>query len=349
MPNLSITWTPGIGAIEQRIQSLDLTASFPIWIETGFVPPNPLGPTVNSAVRNVPNNRVHRFRVRTICPSGENPYSNLNDGIAFGCVPIAVTETEGNSSFTVTATLGTSSIKKVRFVLYNSTGTTLVETSPEVLVGGTTVSHTFSQPLGVDYQISTILYADLTIDGVVTEVTSNIVDICKQVISPETGTMSYYARLEYDGEECDCYDDALSVTQVFCNYEAYIRVYSDPACTIPISAPVGAEVNFDVFFENTVCEICEPKVWIGGGPSTSNKTLVLNTGSYQTLVPHTYKPLGLESQNWKDCTGIYDYGDEEPCDGGGGGGGFLCSVTAETSILEIINLTSTGTSPVIIV
>lgn len=342
MASLNISWTPGTGVLSQTIQGLNKTG-LPLWFSTGFSPSNPLGPLVgNATLTSASANSVYRFRIQSICPNGENPYSEIVEGISFECVPMEVTEVvDQPASFTVQATLGTSSITKVRFLLYNAAGDTLIQMTPEITVTGSTVSYTFSQPINTFYTLSIVLYSELLINGVITEVVSDLAEDCKQLISTEGQPQEYFARLEYASPPVgDCIVGATSTE--FINNNAYIRVYSDFACTTPAVPPSGCEVTFDVEALHTLCVECDPQiVYID---DVSSYSLPLSTGSYQTLVPNGYKYLAFD--DWMDCTKNDGGGGGGGCEGGGG---LVCAFNIENKKHHIINVLSSGSTPVTIV
>ena len=351
MPNITTTWTPASGAISQTIESYNKAPTVSTWSSTGFTPSNPLSPLISSAVKNIPANCVHRFRVKNVCINGDIQTSEISEGIVFGCVPINLYALLGNSSFTIRANFGGShSIKKMKFLIYDSTGTSLLDSSPDITIGpGTTlVDYTVNLPVGTVYQVSQILYADITNDGITTEVFSDLIETCKTEIdttytpAPET----VYAKISYEeAPEGLCIEDADFVDMH--NSKAYIRTYSDAACTIPVNAPIGSVVSFKVKSYYSKCiEGCPQEILIY---ELEDYTLTLDTTNVKTLVPDSYKLDGGISL-WKDWQYCYkDLSAIPPCTGTYPPGTFICAVSLKEKEQSINSLTSIGSFTLTIV
>lgn len=350
MPNINTTWTPAIGALSQIIESYNKAPLLSAWSSASFSPANPLSPSVNSAIKNIPANSVHRFRVKNTCINGDINTSDISEGIVFQCVPINVFSIEGNTSFTLRANFGAShSVKKMKFLVYNSGGGTLLYTSPDVIIppGTNLVNHTVSLPTNTTYQVSQILFADLTNGGVTTEVVSNLVNSCKTVITTDYTPIpeAIYARLFYEEPPVGSCLPLVSYT-AFRNNKAYIRTFADAACTIPLTPPIGCEVSFEVRALHSKCVTgCEKVTYT---EVNTPYTLALNTSSNETLIPEYYKYSDGASpwEDWMYCSSNHA---TPPCPGPFPPGTLLCGTDLQERDHSIYFLVSSGIVPVTII
>lgn len=351
MPNITTTWIPASGSLSQVIESYNKAPLVASWSSAGFTPANPLSPSISSATKNIPANSVHRFRVKNTCINGEQNTSPISEGIVFDCATINVYSVTGNSEFTLRANFGGShSIKKMKFLVYANDGVSLLHTSPDVVipVGSSTVDYSVPLPNSVPYKVSQILYADLTNGGVTTEVFSDIINLCKTTIEPGTTPIpeSIFAKISYEEAPTGSCIAGADYTDIL-NSKAYIRTYSDAACTIPLIPPIGCEVSFQVKSYYSKCVAgCPQEELID---ELENYTLVLNPSDSKTLIPDSYKLGGGAApwQDWQYCS--KDLSSTPPCTGSYPPGTFLCATSLEEKDQSIYSLTSIGSVAVTIV
>lgn len=146
MANFNLTWTPNITAnvTAQRAyyRQRSIGGSY---ITTGFSPANDISTSVTAtAINGLSDNVVYQFQIANICTTGGPTFNNngVQEGIKFSC--IAPTATEAGTSVTGVVSSIPTDITKIRFSLYDSSVSTLLQGPIDVVVSGASASHVFT-------------------------------------------------------------------------------------------------------------------------------------------------------------------------------------------------------------
>ena len=126
MANFTLTWTPNInpGVSNQQAEYRQKSVGG-AFLSTGFSPANPLSTSANTAsITGLLDNTIYEFRISNFCIEGRTYHSNV-EAIKFTC-PI-LSEVHGSSYIVATASGLSPDIYKVRFTLYASDGTTILQ------------------------------------------------------------------------------------------------------------------------------------------------------------------------------------------------------------------------------
>lgn len=142
------------------------------WSTSGFVPANDMAKTVNSAVATITGNRVYEFKVEALCVVG-GPTINDNgiqEGIVFECIGGAESDGGVNSGDlrfrVVDFDTNAPDINFVKFALYDSTNTTLLQTTA-ALPNSANIEHTFTGLTPGEVYVVRVIYGAL-VNGVQT-------------------------------------------------------------------------------------------------------------------------------------------------------------------------------------
>lgn len=126
MANFTLTWTPnvnsGVSYQQAEFRRKSVGGAFN---SVGFLPSNPLANSVTTTtISGLLDNVVYEFRISNFCIEGRTYTSNVED-IKFACV--TPTETHTDSTITTTVSSLPVDITKVRFTLFSSDGTTVLQ------------------------------------------------------------------------------------------------------------------------------------------------------------------------------------------------------------------------------
>lgn len=141
MATFTMNWDPvgGVNSINQTVRYRD--KGVVPWTTTGFTPSNPVGPLVDSAeVSGLLDNTIYEFQVVNNCSFGGNAASTIYEEIVYACIGGFSYEDngDGTATFEVVGLELLTDLNLVKFEVYDSTQTFLLQTSPNIAIAAPT-------------------------------------------------------------------------------------------------------------------------------------------------------------------------------------------------------------------
>lgn len=136
----SITWNPSASSNNINQQVKKRIKGLTPWDTAGFTPSNNLAPNVSAATTVLQPNTIYEFQVDTLCTIGGPTSSTTRESIVFNCSSVPAFTGSSFSSTTINPGVlptfaGSNTLNYYVVYLYNSTGTTLLQTSASVNFG----------------------------------------------------------------------------------------------------------------------------------------------------------------------------------------------------------------------
>lgn len=265
-------------------------------------------------------NTVYLFRIKTTCPGGTESYTTVRSMAAVNCRIPTLTATSNSINYSFISYASSPHVTSVAVQLLNTSGLIVLATNthaPSVTSGSFTG---LSELTNYRVRLRITLRSGL------------VITLCTHAsINTLAGTI--YARLEYTGTPVGSCSGG-GVTSVLRNSTAQWRTYSNAAGTVPIAAPAGCRIRYDVTRRRYSCS-CPSS--ISTFPNdVDTYELNLTTGALFTNIPDSHKwTSGLD---WFICT----FPGTGPCTGTG----VICSsngMFTDTHIVDDLESYSIGT------
>lgn len=140
MAIFTLNWTPagGVNSLSQSVKHREKGTG--TWLTTNTAPANPVGSAVATAdVSTLDNNTIYDFQVDNICEFGGPTSSPVLEQIVYACAGSVLVIENADQTATISISgINLLSLNVAKFFVYDSTNTTLLETSANIAVAPST-------------------------------------------------------------------------------------------------------------------------------------------------------------------------------------------------------------------